>query len=82
MQFTSNFPENVLVGLIPKSCMVYIDDVLVIGKVFEEHLANLWKVLERLRAAGLRLKPILQGERWCIWVLSFLGMVYPQILTR
>lgn len=50
--------EDVLSGLIPKSCMVYIDDVLVIGQTFEEQLANLRKVFERLRAAGLRLKLI------------------------
>ena len=50
--------ERVLVGLIPKVCMVYIDDVIVTGKTFEEHLANLEEVFKRLRAAGLRLKLI------------------------
>ena len=30
--------DTILSGLIPKSCMVYIDDVLVIGKTFAEHL--------------------------------------------
>ena len=49
--------ENVLSGLTKKSCMVYIDDVLVIGKTFAEYLANLKEVFMRLRAAGLRLKP-------------------------
>ena len=39
------------------SCMVYIDDILVVGKTFEDHLLNLRKVFDRLREAGLRLKP-------------------------
>lgn len=47
--------ENVLAGLVNKACMVYIDDVLVIGQTFEEHLTNLRAVLQCLREAGLRL---------------------------
>ena len=43
-------------GLIPKKCMVYLDDILVIGRSFQEHVSNLREVLERLRYAGLRLK--------------------------
>ena len=35
--------ESVLSGLTQKICMVYIDDVLVIGKIFTEHLDNLRK---------------------------------------
>ena len=50
--------ESVLSGLTQKICMVYIDDVLVIGKNFTEHLDNLRKVFSRLGAAGLRLKPV------------------------
>ena len=42
--------ETVLTGLIPQSCMGYIDD--------PKHLANLRAVFERLRAANLRLKPV------------------------
>ena len=49
--------SNVLAGLVPKACMVYIDDVLVIGKSFGEHLDNLRQVFTRLHSAGLRLKP-------------------------
>ena len=49
--------KQVLDGLIGQSCMVYLDDVLVIGKNFEEQLENLEKVFLRLEKAGLRLKP-------------------------
>ena len=36
----------------------HLDDALVIGQTIEEHNDNLTIVLERLRAAGLTLKPI------------------------
>ena len=48
--------EVVLDGLVRKKCLVYIDDILVVGETFEEHLENLGLVLARLRQAGLRLK--------------------------
>ena len=38
-------------------CLVYLDDVIIIGRDFEEHLQNLSTVLQKLREAGLRLKP-------------------------
>ncbi len=48
--------ETVLRGLIWRSCFLYIDDILVIGWTFEEHLQNLEKVLQRLREANLKCK--------------------------
>ena len=33
----------------------YLDDIIVLGSTFEEHRNNLREVLQRLRAAGLRL---------------------------
>ena len=36
---------------------MYLDDILVVGKTVKEHLDKLKKVFERLREAGLRLKP-------------------------
>ena len=33
--------ESVLAGLARRSCMVYLDDILVIGKSLTEHLNNL-----------------------------------------
>ena len=49
--------EDVLAGLVRDQCIVYLDDILVIGTTFQEHLENLQKVFERLHLAGLRLKP-------------------------
>ena len=49
--------ETVLAGLARKRCIIYLDDILVVGRTFEEHLRNLCEVFERLRQFGLRLKP-------------------------
>ena len=58
-------------GLIGKICFVYVDDLIVFGKTFEEYVKNLRTVLNRLRETGLRLNPdkclILQQE------LEYLG---------
>ena len=49
--------ESVLRGLARSVCLVYLDDVQVIGRTVEEHNRNLTRVQERIREAGLRLKP-------------------------
>ena len=49
--------EGVLAGLARERCLVYLDDVLVMGKTFAEHLYNLREVFGRLSTAGLKLKP-------------------------
>ena len=48
--------DLVLSGIQWKSCLVYIDDIVIVGKSFQQHLSNLELVLDRLRQAGLRLK--------------------------
>ena len=40
--------NSVLAGLQWTSCLVYIDDIIVVGRNFDEHLDNLQKVLKRL----------------------------------
>ena len=49
--------DLVLAGLQWSHCLVYLDDVIVLGKTFIEHLENLRTVFARLREAGLKLKP-------------------------
>ena len=49
--------DLILTGLQWKECLVYLDDVIVLGRSFQEHLCNLRSVFQRLREAGLRLKP-------------------------
>ena len=48
--------DLVLSGIQWKSCLVYIDDIVIVGKCFQQHLSNLELVLDRLRQAGLWLK--------------------------
>ena len=47
----------VLRGLTWKSVLAFLDDVLVLGKDFQDHLDNLRSVLERFRQFQLKLKP-------------------------
>ena len=47
----------VLRGLNWKVVLAFLDDILVLGRDFEGHLANLRAVLMRFREYGLKLKP-------------------------
>ena len=62
--------QKVLLGLEWKSCYIYLDDILVASRTFEEHLGH---VVSRFRDANLRLKPqkcgLLRKE------VSFLGHI-------
>ena len=49
--------EMALQGLQWVTCLIYIDDIIVFGKNFEEHINRVEEVLERIEAAGLKLKP-------------------------
>ncbi|XP_003370466.1 reverse transcriptase family protein, partial [Trichinella spiralis] len=43
-------------GLTWKTCLVYLDDIIVFGKTEEEHLERLEGVLSRLQSVGLKIK--------------------------
>ena len=49
--------EAVLAGLQWDICLIYLDDIITFGRNFGEAVENLKKVMERLRGAGLKLKP-------------------------
>ena len=49
--------ELVLAGLDTRTCLVYLDDIILFNKTEHEHLATLKDVFERIRGAGLKLKP-------------------------
>ena len=49
--------DCVLAGLQWLSCLVYIDDIIIIGRSFEEHLHHLQQVLDHLKSAGLKIQP-------------------------
>ncbi|CAG2188190.1 unnamed protein product [Mytilus edulis] len=49
--------DKVLHGLKFKSCLCYLDDVLIFSDTFEKHLSDLKEVFQRFRAAGLKLGP-------------------------
>jgi hypothetical protein len=49
--------ETILRGLTYESRLVHLDDIIVIGHTFQEHLLNLQKVFLRFQEARLKLKP-------------------------
>ena len=48
--------EIVLVGIHWTTCFVYLDDIIVCGKTFDEMVKKLDEVFARLQGAGLKLK--------------------------
>ena len=51
----SRLMEHVLAGLHWETCLFYLDDIIVFSSTWEEHLARLRQVFERLRHAKLKL---------------------------
>ena len=65
--------DMVLAGLQWSQCLVYLDDVIVVGTCFDEHLKNLRDVFDCFRGAGLKLKPA--KCIFCAKKVSFLGHI-------
>ena len=45
-----------LSGMLWSECLVYLDDIIIFGRTFEEHLSHLASVLARLREVNLKAK--------------------------
>ena len=65
--------EGVLHGLTGRCSLVYIDDIVIMGETFAEHVKNLRRVLERLKQAKLKLK--LKKCRFAELEVEYLGHV-------
>ena len=65
--------ELALQGLQWQICLIYLDDVVIFSKTFEEHMERLTRGFDRISTGGLKLKPekcqLLQTE------VTFLGHV-------
>jgi hypothetical protein len=48
--------EIVMTGLHWDSCLIYIDDVVILGRSFEEALRDMGMVFDRFSKASLKLK--------------------------
>ena len=67
----SRLIDCVLSGLHWETCPFYLDDIIVFSSTWEEHLARLWQVFERLRHSNLKL-----GAEKCTFAakeVSYLG---------
>ena len=49
--------DFVLSGLSYITCLVYLDDIIIFGRTFEEQLSRLEEVFRRIQSANLKLKP-------------------------
>jgi len=74
VQFFQNVMMKVLRGLTPSSVLVYLDDILVLGKTPDDMINKLDMVFQRFRAANLRLHPA--KCHWCVDRVKFLGHVF------
>lgn len=65
--------DLVLSGLLYELCLVYIDDIIIFSRTFEDHLKNIQTVLDRLRSANIKLSP--EKCNFCLEEIPFLGHV-------
>ena len=49
--------ERVLAGLHWETCLIYLDDVIVFSRTFDEHITRLHQVFSRMKEANLKLSP-------------------------
>lgn len=65
--------DDILREHIGKICHVYIDDIIIFGKTFEEHLENLKTILETLQNANFKIQP--DKSEFLRTEVEFLGFI-------
>lgn len=65
--------DLLLSGLTYKSCLVYLDDIIVFSSTFEQHLYDLQVIFQRLKDAHFYLKP--SKCRFAVQRTEFLGHI-------
>ena len=68
--------ERILKPYLHKICHVYLDDIIIVGKTYEEHKENIRKVLQALRDAGLRIS--WEKSKFLMSHVQYLGFVVGQ----
>ena len=72
--------ECVLRGLNWQICLIYIDDIIIFSKTFEEHLQHLHLVFSRLRQANIKLK--LSKCHFAYPKVTYLGHIVSRLGTQ
>ena len=62
--------ETVLRGLPYEVCLIYLDDIIILGCTFKDCLSKIQKELEKLRMTNLKLNP-----SKCNGEVSYLGHI-------
>ena len=71
--------STVLAGLSWVTCLVYLDDIIIFSRTVEDHWQRLTEVLQRLKEAGLKIKPskchlLCKSVRYLGYVVSEKGI--------
>lgn len=48
--------DQILRGLVNKTCLVYLDDIIIFSTSLQEHISNIKEIFNRLRDAGLKIQ--------------------------
>jgi len=68
--------EIILSGLNWKSCLVYVDDIIIFSATFEQHMKDIEAVLQRLREANLQIRT--SKCQFCRKEMPYLGHIVSQ----
>ncbi|PIK40687.1 hypothetical protein BSL78_22442 [Apostichopus japonicus] len=77
--------ERVLKGLHWQTCLLYLDDIIVFSKTFDEELVRLTQVFNRIKEAGLKLNlrnAVCSSQKYHTWDTWCLVRAFPPIQLK